>query len=86
MYNVTVMVTPPIAGTTQRVIDTVRLRLRHWQTADLPFVDSILGDVDVMAFSDRGPLNAEDQAAWLQKARVRNAGQVLGTLAIERKP
>lgn len=50
------------------MFETRRLRLRGWRPDDLPSLDPILGDPDVMAFSDRGPLPPKDRAAWLATA------------------
>ncbi len=68
-----------------RIIETKRLRLRRWRPEDLPFVSAILGDVDVMEFSDSGVLDETGQAAWLKNATATGtSGSLPGTLAIER--
>ena len=86
IYKVTLTTEPALRESEQRMIETDRLLLRRWQMADLPFVDTILGDRDVMEFSEKGVLGKEDQAAWLQGTRTTNdPGQGLGTFAIERK-
>jgi len=66
------------------MIETNRLRLRGWQADDLQFLDAILGDPEVMEFSDRGVLAKSDQATWLLAAQApMRRNQLPGTLAIE---
>ncbi|WP_422034430.1 GNAT family N-acetyltransferase [Roseibium sp.] len=49
-------------------------------------MNAILGDPDVMQFSDRGVLGEKDQAAWLQNAIASNDQYSLpGFFAIERR-
>lgn len=50
------------------MIETSRLTLRPWKDSDWPFVSAILGDADVMQFSDHGVLTAKQQASWFQHA------------------
>ncbi|MEM9436307.1 MAG: GNAT family N-acetyltransferase [Pseudomonadota bacterium] len=65
-------------------IHTERLTLRPWREGDLPSLDAILGDPDVMEFSEAGPLSVPQQAAWLAGPRAGMACYGLpGTLAIE---
>lgn len=86
MYKVTTMARSSQQEPGQRLIDTGRLTLRRWKMSDLPSVDLVLGDRDVMKFSDQGVLNKEDQAAWLHGALVAASPEKgLGTFAIERK-
>lgn len=51
-----------------QVIETERLRLRGWQGRDEAFLPAILADLDVMAFSDTGPLDGTGIRAWLRAA------------------
>lgn len=50
------------------MIKTNRLNLRAWRTEDLGFLDVVLGDADVMEFSDRGVLSKDEQTTWLKDA------------------
>lgn len=73
-------------GCRHRRIETLRLYLRAWQSSDLRWVQAILGDPEVMAFSDRGVLGEREQAEWLQRAATTAPrGGLPGNLAIERK-
>jgi len=66
------------------MIETDRLTLRAWQTSDLQFLDAILGDTEVMEFSDQGALSKEEQVSWLTAARTwSHQDRLPGTLAIE---
>jgi len=51
-------------------IETPRLTLRRWAPSDAPALATILGDPEVMAFSDHGPLDDARQEAWLGAARA----------------
>lgn len=76
----------PWAGTMARMIETQRLRLRHWRLEDRPFVAAILGDRDVMEFSETGALDKADQDVWLTTATAAGqSGPLPGMMAIERK-
>ncbi len=69
-----------------RMYETERLRLRPWSQTDLRFLAAILGDRDVMEFSDTGVLDEQAQATWLSRMIAGGTSSVLpGTLAIERK-
>lgn len=69
-----------------RMYETERLRLRPWSQTDLRFLAGILGDRDVMEFSDTGVLDEQAQAAWLNRTIAGGTSSVLpGMLAIERK-
>lgn len=69
-----------------RMIETRRLRLRHWRPQDRPFAAAILGDRDVMEFSETGALDDADRAAWFAKAIAEGpSGPLPGLLAMERK-
>lgn len=69
-----------------RMYETERLRLRPWRRSDLRFLAALLGDRDVMAFSDTGVLDEQAQATWLNRTIAGGTSNVLpGTLAIERK-
>ena len=69
-----------------RMYETERLRLRPWSQTDLRFLAAILGDRDVMEFSDTGVLAEQAQAAWLNRTMAGGTSSVLpGMLAIERK-
>lgn len=62
---------------------TKRLILRRWYPGDGPALQSILGDRDVMRFSDHGPMNVQDQATWLTLAAEQSPqGGLPGNLAI----
>ncbi|MEM6728238.1 MAG: GNAT family N-acetyltransferase, partial [Pseudomonadota bacterium] len=50
-------------------IETERLILRPFEEQDASALEPLLGDPEVMAFSDAGPLGAEARADWLQRAR-----------------
>ncbi|MEM9031320.1 MAG: GNAT family N-acetyltransferase [Pseudomonadota bacterium] len=68
------------------MIETRRLRLRDWRPADRTCLHPVLGDPEVMRFSDRGALCKADQAAWLSNALSGKCQDGLpGCLAIERK-
>ena len=70
-------------GLGKAMIATRRLVLRPWSHEDLPALDAILGDANVMEFSERGPLGKDDQIAWLDRAVApREPEALLGTLAI----
>ncbi|MEL6644171.1 MAG: GNAT family N-acetyltransferase [Pseudomonadota bacterium] len=65
------------------MILTARLALRQWRAGDLPSLDAILGDAEVMASSDHGPLSIAQQRDWLDRAIASAATRPLpGTLAI----
>ncbi len=49
------------------MIRTERLILRHWREDDELVLSALLGDPDVMAFSDRGALTVKDQQIWLRR-------------------
>lgn len=67
-------------------IETDRLILRRWREADASGVAALLGDPDVMEFSDHGPLDTPAQQAWLQSAISSPGNDPLsGLLAIEHK-
>ncbi|WP_305985165.1 GNAT family N-acetyltransferase [Roseibium sp. MMSF_3544] len=68
------------------MIETSRLTLRPWKESDWPSVNAILGDADVMQFSDHGVLTEKQQAAWFQAALASgNKLEPPFLLAIERK-
>ena len=68
------------------MIETGRLRLREWKPSDLCSIRSLLGDPDVMRFSDSGVLEKLDQRAWLDRAAASFCNSGLpGSLRIERK-
>lgn len=48
------------------MIETKRLRLRRLVTSDYAVLDELLGDEEVMASSDNGPLNTDEVRAWLK--------------------
>ncbi|MEL7117473.1 MAG: GNAT family N-acetyltransferase, partial [Pseudomonadota bacterium] len=50
------------------MFETSRLRLRPWRPEDRAGLDAILGDAEVMRFSDTGVLDPAAQAAWLERA------------------
>ncbi|MEM0947704.1 MAG: GNAT family N-acetyltransferase [Pseudomonadota bacterium] len=50
------------------MFETDRLILRRWRKTDRPSVASILGDPDVMQFSDNGVFSVQDQSAWFNDA------------------
>ncbi len=69
-----------------RMYETKRLRLRPWSQTDLRFLAAILGDRDVMEFSDTGVLDEQAQATWLNRTIAGGTSSVLpGMLAIECK-
>ncbi|MEM9349443.1 MAG: GNAT family N-acetyltransferase [Pseudomonadota bacterium] len=45
--------------------ETERLTLRPWEEDDLPSLNAILSDAQVMEFSEKGPLTRAQQEAWL---------------------
>ena len=49
----------------QAPFDTARLRLRPWTSGDLVDVQALLGDPDVMRFSDAGALDRAACKDWL---------------------
>ncbi|MEO0344324.1 MAG: GNAT family N-acetyltransferase [Pseudomonadota bacterium] len=59
------------------------MSFRRWRIEDLPSLAAVLGDPDVMRFSDHGPLSQQEQKAWLA-ARVNDASKPnpLGSYAI----
>ncbi|MEJ8560810.1 GNAT family N-acetyltransferase [Yoonia sp. GPGPB17] len=63
-----------------------RLLLRNWAAKDRICLDAILGDPEVMQFSDTGALGKPDQLAWLhnQLSHVSSYG-LPGNLAVELK-
>lgn len=63
------------------MLRTERLTLRPWRLSDLPDLNAIFGDAEVMAFSDHGVLDRQAQLAWLTKA-VENTGDKVLSLAI----
>lgn len=67
-----------------RGILTKRLRLRPFSGQDLAALPALLGDAEVMAFSDHGPLTREAQATWLDRAMLADTAP-LGTFAAERR-
>ena len=70
----------------KRVIETNRLILRRFQRTDLPSLDAILGDREVMAFSESGTLSIDAQAQWIEnRRRSPQDGRLLGSLALETK-
>lgn len=80
---------PPEAGPQGRaqlvVFETDRLVIRRWDSADLESMVRILGDPEVMCFSD-GVMDAPAVARWLQ-ARIDQVtvGSVTGPWAIVEK-
>ena len=52
----------------QTPFDTARLRLRRWARDDLADVRALLGDPDVMRFSDAGALDCAACKDWLRRA------------------
>lgn len=76
----------PWAGVMAHVIETQRLRMGRWRPEDRRFVAAILGDRDVMQFSETGALDEADQTAWLATATAAEKSESLpGVLTIERK-
>lgn len=68
------------------MIETSRLTLRPWKESDWWSVNAILGDADVMQFSDHGVLTEKQQASWFQAALAsRNKLELPFVLAIEGK-
>jgi RimJ/RimL family protein N-acetyltransferase len=68
------------------MLETDRLVLRKWRKADRSQAATILGDPDVMEFSDRGTLNSEQLFDWFKKALAVRTGDILsGPLAIVQK-
>lgn len=68
------------------IIQTERLRLRHWDSSDINQIHLLLDDPDVMQFSENGALYEHDQITWLQRATTRQLESALpGCLAIEQK-
>lgn len=82
-------------------VETERLILRAWTQADLHALPSILGDPEVMTFSDKGPLDAGEQMQWLEAAvaradgpqaspvwavQERSNGQALGYVSLSQDP
>ncbi len=69
-----------------RMLETDRLILRNWTQADWSQTAAILGDPDVMEFSDFGTLSSEQQMDWFRKACAARVGDILsGPLAIIQK-
>ncbi|MGF1474724.1 MAG: GNAT family N-acetyltransferase [Geminicoccaceae bacterium] len=67
-------------------VETERLRLRRWSSADRNDLARILSDREVMAFSDRGPLSSSQVDRWLaQNIKEAPTGSALGSWAIELK-
>ena len=63
-----------------------RLILRNWTEMDLVSLDAMLGDPEVMKFSDTGVLSKSDQRTWLQKQITSDQPCGLpGNLAIDHK-
>lgn len=62
---------------------TPRLHFRRFRMLDLPSLEALLGDVDVMAFSDHGALTIEQQGDWLAQAMTIKPEARLGIWAIE---
>ncbi|MET1414421.1 GNAT family N-acetyltransferase [Roseibium sp. HPY-6] len=68
------------------MIETSRLKLRPWKVGDWPSVNAILGNADVMQFSDQGVLTEGQQVAWFQAALGSgNKHELPHVFAIERK-
>ena len=83
------------------MIKTRRLLLRPWRPDDLPALAALLGDADVMEFSDAGPLSEDEQQDWLRRAvgardpqklplslaiAAQGSGDVLGYLRLASDP
>ncbi|MEM9716732.1 MAG: GNAT family N-acetyltransferase [Pseudomonadota bacterium] len=68
------------------MIRTERLTLRPWAARDLHALDPILGDAEVMRFSDHGVLGSKAQEDWL-KEKINHATDRsgLGCHAIEER-
>ena len=67
------------------MITTDRLTLRPWDVTDQASLRRILGDPDVMRYSDYGPLADAEQAIWLTENLSQGPDQTLPwSLAIER--
>jgi RimJ/RimL family protein N-acetyltransferase len=68
------------------MIETKRLLLRHLKASDLSALERILGDAEVMEFSDSGPLGRDRVQAWLVDQMEGYDKQIgLGILAVIRK-
>ncbi len=68
------------------MLESARLILRPWREEDQKFVGAILGDPEVMRFSDAGELGASHQEVWLRGIlRAVTANELPGNLAIEHK-
>lgn len=68
------------------MICTERLILRRWREDDEMVLSAILGDPDVMAFSDSGVLTATGQRSWLRRMIVEEKGPGLPfCFALERQ-
>ncbi|MEM1372834.1 MAG: GNAT family N-acetyltransferase [Pseudomonadota bacterium] len=69
------------------MIETGRLILRRFRQTDLPQVETLLRNADVMRFSEAGPLSHDACQRWLQGA-VDTTGSPppLGVFALEVKP
>lgn len=66
------------------MLKSARLTLRNWRLDDQVFVDAIVGDPEVMEFSDTGPLSQSQQIAWLRDIlKNKPPDNLPGKLAIE---
>ncbi|MEL6464022.1 MAG: GNAT family N-acetyltransferase [Pseudomonadota bacterium] len=80
------LVTPADPVHRHRMLETNRLVLRKWKRSDEMHVATILGDPDVMAFSDHGVLTSKQLLAWFEKACAVCPDDLLsGPLAIAQK-
>lgn len=68
------------------MLETDRLVLRKWRLEDQAQAAALLGDPDVMKFSDHGALTSAQQLDWFKKALAVRRGDLLsGPWAIARK-
>lgn len=62
-----------------------QLMLRRWSHADLPALETILGDPQVMRHSMSGPLDTSGRALWLAQQMALSLTAPLGSWAITRR-
>ena len=65
------------------VLSTVRLTIRPFVAEDAPAMAEVLGDAEVMRFSDSGPLNQVAVSDWLgEQVKANSLSQDFGRWAI----
>jgi RimJ/RimL family protein N-acetyltransferase len=65
-------------------LESARLRMRELDVGDLPFVCSMLGDMDVMRFYPK-MLDRDECMAWIERQRARYANDGHGLWLLEER-